>query len=60
MKAGKILLNAITNGKVMAMISRITDQQQGRAGNEKKEPIGIKINSKTWRIIKIWKFNQIA
>lgn len=60
MKAVKMLLNAITNGKVMAMISRNIDQHQGRADNKKKEPKGINANSKTCRIIKIWKFNIIA
>lgn len=44
----------------MAMISRTIDQQQGRADDKKKEPKGNNVNSKTWRIIKIWKYNIIA
>lgn len=60
MKAVKMLLNAITNEEVMAVISRNIDQQQGKADNKKKEPKCINVNSKTCRIVKIWKFNIIA
>lgn len=42
------------------MILRTIDQQQRRADNKKKEPRGINVKSKTWRTIKIWKFNIIA